>query len=104
MVCHTSHRSQNDSLPACLSRRPLVAMKFMPRPASPVQAFLGVSFGAPGVELTINDPLRQKLEVLGKVADINIDAEIERQRRDLAADVGMVKMIPHLFVGVSYRY
>jgi len=67
-------------------------------------ADLGVSFGSPRTELTVNAPLRRKLDFMGRLADINVDAEIERQRRELADEVDTVRMIPHLFVGISYHF
>jgi len=67
-------------------------------------ADLGVSFGTPRTELSINAPLRRKLDFMGKLARINVDAELERQRRDLAGEVDTVRLIPHLFVGLSYHF
>jgi len=67
-------------------------------------ADIGVSFGAPRTELAISDPLRKKLDFLAWLIDTSVDAELERQRRKLAAEVGQVKVIPHLFVGMSYRF
>jgi len=67
-------------------------------------ADLGVSFGSPRSELTISDPLRKKLDEFARVTGSSADDEIERQRRDLADDVETVKVFPHLFVGVSYRF
>jgi len=67
-------------------------------------ADLGISFGSPQTELTISAPLRQRLHFLAKLMKTSVDAELEHQRRDLAAEVATLKVIPHLFVGVSYRF
>jgi len=67
-------------------------------------ADIGVSFGSPKTELTISAPLREKLDVRAILTGTSADAEIERQRRDIADDVEEVKVFPHLFVGVSYRF
>jgi len=69
-------------------------------------ADLGVSFGTPATELSISNPLREKLDALAllHIRSTTADAEIERQRRDIAEDVDKVKVFPHLFVGVSYRF
>jgi len=67
-------------------------------------ADIGVSFGSPKTELTISNPLRDKLEVVAAAQGTSAAAEIERQRRELEDDVEEVKLIPHLFLGVSYRF
>jgi len=67
-------------------------------------ADLGVSFGSPKTELTISDPLRKKLDALAPAIGSSADAEIERQRHDIADDVETIKIFPHLFVGISYRF
>jgi len=67
-------------------------------------ADLGVSFGTPSTELTISDSLREKLDALAPLSGTSAAAEIERQRRDIADDVEEIKVFPHLFVGVSYRF
>jgi len=69
-------------------------------------ADLGVSFGSPKTYLTISDPLREKLNAITGLPDstTTADAEIERQRRDIADDVEEIKVFPHVFVGVSYRF
>jgi len=67
-------------------------------------ADIGVSFGSPKTELTISNPLRDKLELVAAAQGSSAAAEIERQRRELADDVEAVKVIPHLFFGVSYRF
>jgi len=68
-------------------------------------ADVGVSFGSPKTELTISQPLLDKLGEIAKMDPrINPDAEIDRQRRAMAKDVETVKVFPHLFVGVSYQF
>jgi len=67
-------------------------------------ADLGISFGSPRTELAISDPLRKKLDFLAWWAGSSVDTELERQRRELAAKVEMVNVIPHLFVGISYHF
>jgi len=67
-------------------------------------ADIGVSFGSPKTELTISNLLRDKLEVVAAAQGSSAASEIERQRRELADDVEEVKVIPRLFVGVSYRF
>jgi len=71
---------------------------------------IGVSFGSPKVELTISEALRNKLE---RVADadraangtsMKVDDEIERQRRALVKNAGEIKVFPHVFIGVAYRF
>jgi len=70
----------------------------------------GVSLGAPKVELTISEALRKKLDAATEAdrringTDMTANGEIERQRSALAKDVGRVKVFPHLFVGVAYRF
>jgi len=67
---------------------------------------LGVTLGAPKVQLGISDALRAKLEVVTSIPDsgTTADAEIERQRRELADDVSKIKVFPHLYIGVAYRF
>jgi len=69
-------------------------------------ADLGVSFGSPKTELTISDSLRGKLDATIAAGGLTTttDAEIERQRRELKDDVEKIKVFPHLYVGVSYRF
>jgi len=67
-------------------------------------ADLGVSFGAPKTTLAINDALREDLDKLARFTGTNADIEIERQRHNIADDVETVKVFPHLFVGISYRF
>jgi len=66
-------------------------------------ADLGVSFGAPKTELTISDSLREKLDIVTGSAAAS-DVEIERQRHDLGKSIEKIKVFPHLFAGVSYRF
>jgi len=71
---------------------------------------IGVSVGSPKVELTISEALRTKLDRAAEMdrringSDMTSDGEIERQRSALAKDVGKVKIFPHLFIGVAYRF
>jgi len=67
-------------------------------------ADLGVSFGSPKIELTLSSSLRAQLDKVSSKTNLSVDDEIERQRRDIADDVETVKVFPHLFVGVSYRF
>jgi len=70
----------------------------------------GVSFGSPKVELTISDALRNKLDLAAEAdrsingSNMTTDGELARQRCALAKDAGKVKVFPHLFIGVAYRF
>jgi len=74
-------------------------------------AELGVTLGAPKVQLSISNDLRKKLnEAIDAPGPGNpwsgttTDEEIERQRRELADDVGKIKLFPHMYIGVAYRF
>jgi len=65
-----------------------------------------VTLGAPKVQLSISGPLRDKLDLVTNIpeATTTIDAEIEHQRRELADDVSKIKVFPHMYIGVAYRF
>jgi len=67
---------------------------------------IGVTIGAPKVQLSISNPLRNKLDGITSVpgSGTTTDAEIERQRRELADDVSKIKVFPHMYIGVAYRF
>jgi len=72
---------------------------------------LGVTIGSPKVQLAISEPLREKLDAATSVslpgnpwADTTTDAEIEHQRRELADDVSKIKVFPHMYIGVAFRF
>jgi len=70
----------------------------------------GVSFGVPKIQLGVSNILREKLEAVAEMdrkingTDITANSEIERQRRSLAKDAGKLKVFPHAFIGVAYRF
>jgi len=70
---------------------------------------IGVTLGAPKVQLSISDTLREKVEIAGKIpgnswSGTTPDAAIEKQRRELADDVGKIKVFPHMYIGVAFRF
>jgi len=67
-------------------------------------ADIGVSFGSPSTSLTISDGLRNKLDLVAAATGQNVDAEIEKQRKEIDDDVAGISIFPHLFIGISYRF
>jgi len=70
---------------------------------------IGVSIGSPKVQLAISEPLRKKMDAATSVPDspwgnTTTDAEVEHQRRELADDVAKIKVFPHMYIGVAYRF
>jgi len=67
---------------------------------------IGVTLGSPKVQLSISDSLREKLDIATGRPGSNTtsDAEIERQRGELADDVSKIKLFPHMYIGVAYRF
>jgi len=72
---------------------------------------LGVTLGAPKVQLGISDALREKVDAATSAsvpgnpwAGTTTDAEIEHQRRELADDVSKIKVFPHIYIGVAHRF
>jgi len=83
---------------------------------------IGVTIGAPKVQLSISKSLREKVDhvVNGTIpgfpdgptvppdrnpwSGFNPDDEIENQRRELADDVSKIKVFPHMYIGLAYRF
>jgi len=72
---------------------------------------IGVTLGAPKVQLSISDSLRSKVDAVTSVSvpgnpwsGITTDEAIEKQRRELADDVSKIKVFPHLYIGLAYRF
>jgi len=72
---------------------------------------IGVTLGSPKVQLSISESLREKLDGVTSApvpgnpwSSTTTDAEIEHQRRELADDVSKIKVFPHLYIGVAYRF
>jgi len=69
-------------------------------------ADIGVSFGSPKTSLTISDDLRYK--AIGAIflsgSNMDVDEEVEKQRREIADDLEKFSAFPHAFIGLSYRF
>jgi len=69
-------------------------------------ADIGISLGSPKTSLTISDDLRYK--AIGAIflsgSNMDVDTEIEKQRREIADDIEKFSVFPHAFIGISYRY
>jgi len=72
---------------------------------------IGVTLGAPKVKLSISESLRGKVDgatttpIPGSPWEgISTDDAIEKQRRELADDVSKIKVFPHMYIGVAYRF
>jgi len=72
---------------------------------------IGVTIGAPKVQLSISEALRAKVDAVTSVpvpgnplGGTTTDAEIEYQRRELADDVSKIKVFPHMYIGVAFRF
>jgi len=70
---------------------------------------IGVTLGAPKVQLGISDALREKVDAATSAsvpgnpwAGTTTDAEIEHQRRELADDMSKIKAFPGIYIGVAY--
>jgi len=68
-------------------------------------ADIGVSFGSPSTSLTISNDLRTKLDAAAPFfPGLDVDEEIEKQRREIDDEVAGISIFPHVFFGVSYRF
>jgi len=69
-------------------------------------ADIGFSFGSPETSLTISDDLRYK--AIGAIflsgSNMDVDTEIEKQRREIANDIEKFSVFPHAFIGMSYSF
>jgi len=73
-------------------------------------ADIGVSFGSPKTSLGVSSSLYGKLDDAADALNLipgnnyNVDAEIEKQRKEIDDDVAGISIFPHLFIGISYRF
>jgi len=73
-------------------------------------ADIGVSFGSPKTTLAVSNSLYTKLDAAAIALNAipgnnyNVDAEIEKQRKEIDDDVSGISIFPHLFIGISYRF
>jgi len=65
---------------------------------------LGVSVGKPKTTMNVNDGLKNKLDIAAKANGTTGDAEIEKQRKELADTADTLRLFPHLYFGLSYRF
>jgi len=72
---------------------------------------IGVTLGAPKVQLSVSESLREKVDLVtsnpgleNPWAGISTDEAIENQRRELADDASKIKVFPHLSIGVEFRF
>jgi len=65
---------------------------------------LGVSFGKPKTTMNVSDDLKNKLDIAAIVNGTTGDAEIEKQRKELANTADKITIFPHLYLGLSYRF
>jgi len=65
---------------------------------------VGVSFGAPQVDLAVSDLLRAKLSIAAAMNGTTLKKELQAERQKLQDQADKVKIFPHLYVGLSYRF
>jgi len=65
---------------------------------------LGVSLRGPKTSLYVSDSVYQRLDAAARRAGSTADAEIEEQRRELKDKADDFKILPQVYIGVSYRF